>query len=354
MKRFIQKNIFLYFFLLVLGISGFFFAVVWPQVEGFYVFIALVAAGGFGASFYIFYAKKYHGGLVCPVGSNCNAVVTSRYAVFFGVRLEYWGMLYYLFILISYIFLIFFSHPLLEFFSFGVAMLSAGAFLFSLYLLGVQGFILREWCIWCILSAVFSTLIFIISFSSIGLVTSFLVEISAVIALLHMLGFVIGLGGTTVAFFLFYRFLGDFDIDEKELRILKWVLEFMWFGLAVVLASQFVFYIAHAELLALSGVFIVQTVALFIVAISGAVLMIIFAPFLAVIPFDRASRDHPSLASLRRPIFILGAVVLSSWYFAFVMNYLQGYGFVVLFAFYIVVLVVSVVLALFWEKRFES
>jgi len=92
--RFIQPSIFLYFFLLLLGISGFFFAVIWPHAVGFYAFIAFAAAGGFGVSLYIYYTKRHHKQLVCPIGSNCNAVVTSRYAKFLGVSLEYWGMFF--------------------------------------------------------------------------------------------------------------------------------------------------------------------------------------------------------------------------------------------------------------------
>ena len=352
MNRFIQPNIFLYFFLLILGISGFFFAVIWPQAEGFYAFIALAAVGGFCVAFYIYYTKRHHKQLVCPIGSDCNAVVTSRYAKFLGVSLEYYGMFYYAVIIAAYIILISAPHLFSELFLFGLIMLTAAAFFFALYLLFAQAFLLRQWCIWCILSAMLSIVIFIFSLVSIDFAVAFLAEITTIIGAVHAFGFALGIGGVTAALFLFSRFLRDLDIDEKELQTLKGISELIWLGLALILVSQFASYVIHAETLALSGSFLAQTIALFVIAVSGAVLMIIFAPFLAVIPFDETAKGHrhSPLESLRKPLFITGAIALSSWYFAFIMNYLPGYELDILLLIYIAVLAAAVAVGLFWEK----
>ena len=352
MNRFIQPNIFLYFFLLILGISGFFFAVIWPHAVGFYIFIAFAAVGGFGVALYIYYTKKHHKQLVCPVGSNCNVVITSRYSKFLGVSLEYLGMFYYAVIFISYIVLIFASHLLSESFLSGLIIFTAGAFFFALYLLFAQAFLLRQWCIWCILSAALSIGIFIISLASVDFAAAFLTEITVVIEVIRDFGFILGVGGATTALFLFSRFLEDLDIDEKELQTLKGISELVWLGLAFTLVSQFASYVAYTETLALSGPFLAQTIALFIAAISGVVLMVIIAPFLAAIPFNEKTKyhHHSSLESLRRPLFVTGAIALSSWYFAFIMNYLPGYELIVLLLVYMAVLAAAVVTSLFWEK----
>lgn len=350
--RLIQANIFLYFFLLILGVSGFFFAVIWPQAQGLYAFIAFAAAGGFGVALYIYYTKRHHKQLVCPTGSDCNAVVTSRYAKFLGVSLEYWGMFYYTVIFSAYIILIFTPHLLSEFFLYGFIMLAAAAFFFSLYLLFVQAFLLRQWCIWCLLSAMLSIAIFIVSLASVDFAVAFLAEITTVIEVVHALGFALGIGGATAALFLFSRFLRDFDIDEGELQTLKGISELIWLGLAFILVSQFASFVAYAETLARSGPFLAQTIALFVVAVSGAVLMIIFAPFLAVIPFNETAKGHrhSPLESLRKPLFLTGAIALSSWYFAFIMDYSPEYELTILFSVYVAVLAVSVAAALFWES----
>ena len=356
MNHLIPANIFLYFFLLILGISGFFFAIIWPQTEGFYAFIALAAAGGLGVALYIYYTKRHHLLLVCPVGSDCNVVITSRYAKFLGVPLEYWGIFYYAVTFAAYIVLIFASHLLSELFLSGLIMLTAAAFFFSLYLLFVQAFILRQWCIWCLLSAMLSIAIFITSLASVDFAVAFLTEAEIVIAAVHTLGFALGIGGATTALFLFTRFLRDLDIDENELQTLKRISELVWLGLFFILVSQFASYVVYVKTLALSGPFLVQTVALFVVAVSGAVLMIIFAPFLAAIPFNETAKDrrHSSLESLRKPLFITGAIAFSSWYFAFIMNFSPAYGLTVLLLAYLAVLAVSIVVALLWERRISK
>ncbi len=305
---------------------------------------------------YIYYTKKHGKQLVCPVGSDCNVVITSRYSKFLGVSLEYWGMFYYAVIIAAYVVLIFAPHLLSEFFLSGLIMLTATAFLFSLYLLFVQAFLLRQWCIWCLLSAMLSIMIFIISLASLDFAVAFLTEIRAVIEAIHTLGFALGIGGVTTALFLFFRFLRDLHIDENESQTLKGISELVLLGLAFVLVSQFASFVAYAPDLARSGPFLAQTIALFVVAISGAVLMIIFAPFLSVIPFNETTKDHHHslLESLKRPLFVTGAIALSSWYFAFVMNYSLGYGLTTLLLVYLTVLVTAVIAALLWEKSISS
>src|SRR3989344_5311373 len=106
--RFVQANIFLYFFLLVLGMSGFFFAVIWSQAMGFYAFISFAAIGGFGVALYIYRTKKHRKELVCPIGSDCNAVINSRYSKFLGVSFFFFWGCFLSFILVFFFFLFFF------------------------------------------------------------------------------------------------------------------------------------------------------------------------------------------------------------------------------------------------------
>lgn len=354
--RYIQPNIFLYFFLLILAISGFFFAVIWPQSLGFYSFIVLAALGGFGVACYIFYTKKIKGILVCPTGSNCNVVVTSRYSKFLGVPIEYLGMLYYFIVVSAYTLLIFEPRFISGTFLSFLLALTAFAFLFSLYLLFVQAFLLRQWCIWCLLSAMLSIVIFIVSLVSVGFAVVFLTEITGFLRALHGLGFVLGLGGAIAATFLFTKFLSDRDIDEKELKTLQMLSELLWLGLALTITSQIAFYIVYTDQLASFAPFLVQTIALFAATIASAALMIIFTPFLAMIPFGGVLRegDSSSLLSLRKPMFLTGAVSLSSWLFAFSMDYFPNYKFSFLFFGYFLFLAAALVIALIWERKFNK
>lgn len=353
--RVVQANIFLYFFLLILGISGFFFAVTWPQIEGFYAFIAFAAAGGLGVALYIYHTKKNHRDLVCPVGSDCNAVVNSRYSHFLGISVEYYGMVYYSLILIFYVALIFMPQSIPDVLRSAIIMISGAAFLFSLYLLFVQAFILRQWCIWCLLSALLSIIIFIISLGSVNFAVVFLGEMRMFIEAVHALGFALGIGAASSVVFLFGRFLRDFNIDDTEMQTLKWISELVWLGLGLILISQFAYFVAHSEVLAFSSTFLVQTIAIFVAVITGAVLMIVFAPILAVIPFGEKSEQKESkrfsLLRLKRPLFVWGGIALSSWYFAFIMDYIPPeIPFVTLFISYLIVLLLAAIVALIWES----
>ncbi len=98
--------------------------------------------------------------LVCPMKFDCNAVVHSDYSKLLGIPLEVLGMLYYGLVSVFYLFMIFMLQIPLPLVLFAVS-LSIFAFLFSVYLICVQIFILKKGCFWCFVSALISILIFI-------------------------------------------------------------------------------------------------------------------------------------------------------------------------------------------------
>jgi uncharacterized membrane protein len=115
--------------------------------------------------------------VVCPLRMRCHAVIHSKYSRFMGVPLEVFGMIYYLLVTLSYGVLLF-SMAVIPFTFFSILVLfSLGAFIFSVYLVIVQIFILKEGCFWCFLSAIISILIFAItaySYDVWGIVASLL------------------------------------------------------------------------------------------------------------------------------------------------------------------------------------
>lgn len=101
--------------------------------------------------------------LVCPIGFDCNAVVHSDYSKFFGMPVEILGMIYYALISLVYLALIFLGEYMPEAVNGIMAGASLGAFIFSLYLISVQIFILKKGCSWCIVSSIISACIFILT-----------------------------------------------------------------------------------------------------------------------------------------------------------------------------------------------
>jgi|SRR3989338_115696 len=124
------------------------------------VYLIILSLIGFAVSFYIYYSKKYEKPMHCLIGKNCDAVVKSKYGKTFGVDNSIPGMAYYLLILAYAVLLLsnrnlFIVKPV-YYFIVGSSVASVG---FSLYLAGVQAFVLRKWCEYCIVSTTASVLI---------------------------------------------------------------------------------------------------------------------------------------------------------------------------------------------------
>lgn len=134
----------------------------------FYVMLMVLSFAGLAIANYIYNKKRLLQPLVCPVGSNCDNVIHSQYSKLFNIPLEIIGGLYYTIIILSYA--IFLAVPSLH--SPGAALiileLTAVAFLFSLYLMIIQALVIKEWCTWCLGSAIICTAIFFVEFKFVG------------------------------------------------------------------------------------------------------------------------------------------------------------------------------------------
>ncbi|OGI62567.1 hypothetical protein A2818_02435 [Candidatus Nomurabacteria bacterium RIFCSPHIGHO2_01_FULL_40_12] len=125
------------------------------------IMIVVLGLCGFLVARHIYTHKKNQIPLVCPIGFDCGFVVQSDYSKFLGVPIEIFGMIYYAFLSLFYLFSIFTLGNIPVILSGLLLLASLGAFLFSLYLLAVQIFVLKKGCSWCIVSAMISSLVFI-------------------------------------------------------------------------------------------------------------------------------------------------------------------------------------------------
>ena len=124
--------------------------------------VVVTALSGFLISCYIAYQKIKNQLVFCPVGKDCNEVLSSRYNRSFGLPNEILGIAYYGITAASYgiVFLVNGTIPRELHFAFLVVSLSA--LLFSIYLVYVMAVVLKKWCEWCVASAVFSLTIFVL------------------------------------------------------------------------------------------------------------------------------------------------------------------------------------------------
>jgi len=125
--------------------------------------IPILALIGLADASYLLYKKLKKEKLVCFFWDDCDKVTKSKYGYFLGVPNEVSGIGFYLFVLVLFVLSLLGSTislglPLITLLLFA----AIPASLASLYLLFVQAFILKEWCEWCILSAVVNFLILLL------------------------------------------------------------------------------------------------------------------------------------------------------------------------------------------------
>lgn len=125
--------------------------------------IAALAFVGFLIAGYIHVTKKNASPLVCPLEGSCDAVIHSDQSSLFGIPVELLGAVYYALMGTVYIFFFLFPSELHEWFPYSLLVVTALAFLFSLYLTAVQAFVLKHWCTWCLFSAGICVMMFLIT-----------------------------------------------------------------------------------------------------------------------------------------------------------------------------------------------
>ena len=123
------------------------------------IFLPILAIIGIAIASYLIYSReKTHGVKVCPTGGGCNAVLNSKYSKTLGMRNDYLGILYYLIIITEY----FLIMNLMTNFTIYFKAISSFALLFSIYLFYIQARVIKQYCFYCILTAIVNFFIFLI------------------------------------------------------------------------------------------------------------------------------------------------------------------------------------------------
>lgn len=110
---------------------------------------------------YLSYARLTHTGLTCTVFDGCNAVAGSSYSVLLGIiPLAYLGLVFYLAIFALGIALFFYDRPIVRILllaATSIGIVSSGYFLY------VQAVLINAYCLYCVISAGLSIVLFILA-----------------------------------------------------------------------------------------------------------------------------------------------------------------------------------------------
>ncbi|MFA6405005.1 MAG: vitamin K epoxide reductase family protein [Candidatus Paceibacterota bacterium] len=130
------------------------------------VFILIVALLGFADSVYL--AVEHFRGVIppCTIVSGCEEVLTSSYAVIVGIPVSLLGVVYYFVILLGMFMYLESKHSnalkahhieILKWTLLGTII----GFVFSLWFVFIQIFIIGSYCLYCLASAITSTILFV-------------------------------------------------------------------------------------------------------------------------------------------------------------------------------------------------
>ena len=122
------------------------------------LFVILAFAGFLDATYLA--AKHYLGSPVtCTFLKGCEEVTSSQYAVVFGVSIAFFGALYYLLLLVlAFIYFDTKNSRVLTVASY----ITFSGFIASVFLVYLQIFVIKALCFYCMMSATFSTTLFIL------------------------------------------------------------------------------------------------------------------------------------------------------------------------------------------------
>ena len=102
--------------------------------------------------------KAFTGGtVVCPLTGGCNGVLQSSYSHILGYPVALYGLLFYtLIFVLSFIFLDSNNKHIFT----ALTLLPTAGFLFTLWFLYLQAFVIGAYCFYCLVSAGLSTILF--------------------------------------------------------------------------------------------------------------------------------------------------------------------------------------------------
>ncbi len=126
-----------------------------------FIITIIIAIVGIINTGYLIHKRRKKKPLVCPINQDCNVVLESKWSKILGIRNDILGLLFYALILIIAVILLFLPHLVLVFYLVLLLIICLG-FLFSIFLVFIQAFIIKEFCFYCLISTFLTTLLFVI------------------------------------------------------------------------------------------------------------------------------------------------------------------------------------------------
>jgi uncharacterized membrane protein len=259
--------------------------------------------------------------------AGCDKVLHSSYTKIGFLKLEYLGILFFSLNLIFHTVALYLPTLYTGFSGLLYRIFMLSGFGFSLYLIYIQGFILRAWCRMCMLChcATATLCIGVLYFFQSTDTLSVLALYRTPILVVHGLAGAVAVGATVVTDSLFFRFLKDYKITQKEKEIMDGISSIIWVALGVLILTGFGIFIPQSAFYLASAKFMAKVSIVAVIFLNGILLNLYLSPNLIRIVFYEKDRiATPSVRVARRIAYASGVVSIISWCVVFVLGSLKS------------------------------
>jgi len=172
---------------------------------------------------------------------------------------------------------------------------------------------------------------------------------------LHLLGMVLGLGGTTIIDFMIFHFMRNYKISSQEAVIMHLISQIIIVGLIFLIISGVAIFLTDVEGYLASDRFMMKMTVLLVVILNGGVLNLYIAPYM-----EKISLRAPDLnkdITFKKVSFAVGAISMVSWYSAFflaMVKDLSYFRYSTLLIAYLILLGLSIAISQFFKFSMEK
>ncbi len=111
-----------------------------------------LSAIGISETVYLIRKRKAEEVPVCFIGSGCHEVLTSKYNKILGIHNDVLGLIFYIFVCFMSALILIDIFPLEILKAIDMLAIVTGAIM-SIYFTSLQAFVIKQWCFWCLMSA---------------------------------------------------------------------------------------------------------------------------------------------------------------------------------------------------------
>lgn len=241
-----------------------------------------------------------------------------------------------------------------------VLYLSGITFFLGLYKMGMSVGVVNKFSPWLLFSIVFSLIIFFTIYAGTeGDFNLFLERTREYNITIHLLGLVMGLGGTLIVDIMFTHFMRKYTITARESVVMHLISQMIIFGLILLVLSGFALLLPYFSFFTENPRFVMKMIVVFVVIINGAALNLYLTPKMKNISLlDEGKKRYEKLTRIS---FALGAVSIVSWLSAFFLALLKtvfDMPFSYLLTGYLVLVVIAIIgsqiAKVYYEKKVEK